>query len=152
MRPPRVPTRGADPFLHHTAPLAASSRDRRQKEESKEKREESRERRENGRQLDSLRFYRVPSPRQRSYENQREPPNMAASSNPCIFTGSRGHLDKSAKNNNELPKVSFAKVLKIRGCHEEGRQLISMHFDRVRDHLDGSTNAPKKSFSIEMLL
>ena len=38
---------------------------------------------------------------------------MAASSNPCIFTGSRGHLDESAKNNIELPRASFAKVLKI---------------------------------------
>ena len=56
---------------------------------------------------------------------------MAASSNPCIFSGSRGHLDESAKNNIELPRVSFAKALKIRGCYEEGRQLESLHFYRV---------------------
>ena len=56
---------------------------------------------------------------------------MAASSNPCIFTGSRGHLDECAKNTTELPRVSFAKVLKIRGCYEEGRQLDSLHFYRV---------------------
>ena len=53
---------------------------------------------------------------------------MAASSIHCIFTGSRDHLDESAKNTNELPRVSFAKVLKIRGCYEEGRQLESLHF------------------------
>ena len=45
---------------------------------------------------------------------------MAASSNPFIFIGSRGHLDQDAKNTNELPKVSFANVLKIPGCYEEG--------------------------------
>ena len=56
---------------------------------------------------------------------------MAASSIHCIFTGSRDHLDESAKNNSELPKVSFAKALKIRGCYEEGRQLESLHFYRV---------------------
>ena len=56
---------------------------------------------------------------------------MAASSIHCIFTGSRGHLDQNAKNTNELPRVSFAKVLKIRGCYEEGRQLESLHFYRV---------------------
>ena len=56
---------------------------------------------------------------------------MAASSIHCIFTGSRDHLDESAKNTNELPRVSFAKVLKIRGCYEEGRQLISLHFYKV---------------------
>ena len=49
----------------------------------------------------------------------------------AFFTGSRGHLDESAKNNIELPRVSFAKVLKIRGCYEEGRQLDSLHFYRV---------------------
>ena len=53
---------------------------------------------------------------------------MAASSNPYIFIGSRGHLDQDAKNTFELPRVSFAKVLKIRGCYEEGRQLESLHF------------------------
>ena len=56
---------------------------------------------------------------------------MAASSIHCIFTGSRDHLDESAKNTNELPRVSFAKILKIRGCYEEGRQLESLHFYRV---------------------
>ena len=56
---------------------------------------------------------------------------MTASSIHCIFTGSRGHLDESAKNINELQRVSFAKVLKIRGCYEEGRQLESVHFYRV---------------------
>ena len=71
---------------------------------------------------------------------------MAASSIHCIFTGSRGHLDQDAKNTNELPKVSFAKVLKIRGCYEEGRQLESLHFyrgpwpPRVR-----AKRAPKKA-------
>ena len=56
---------------------------------------------------------------------------MAASSIHCIFTGFRGHLAQDAKNTNELPRVSFAKVLKIRGCYEEGRQLESLHFYRV---------------------
>ena len=56
---------------------------------------------------------------------------MGAGSIHCIFTGSRGHLDESAKNTFELPRVSFAKVLKLRGCYEEGRQLISLHFYRV---------------------
>ena len=71
---------------------------------------------------------------------------MAASSNPYIFTGSRGHLDESAKNNIELPRVSFAKVLKIRGCFEEGRQLISLHFYRVPWPLRvRAKRAPKKA-------
>ena len=56
---------------------------------------------------------------------------MAASSIHCIFTGCCGQLDESAKNNNELPRVSFAKMLKIRGCYDEGRQLESPHFYRV---------------------
>ena len=56
---------------------------------------------------------------------------MAVSSIHCIFIGSRGHLDESAKNNIEFPRVSFAKILKIRGCYEEGRQLESRHFYTV---------------------
>ena len=62
-------------------------------------------------------------------EERRE--KMAASSIHCIFTRSRAHLDESTKNTNELPRVSFANVLKIRGCYEEGRQLESLHFYRV---------------------
>ena len=46
------------------------------REESREKREERREKRENGRQLDSLHFYGVPCPPQRSYENQQGPPKL----------------------------------------------------------------------------
>ena len=46
---------------------------------------------------------------------------MAASSIHCIFIGSRGHLDQNAQNTFELPRVSFAKVLKIRGCYEDAR-------------------------------
>ena len=41
---------------------------------------------------------------------------MAASSIDCIFTGSRGYLEK---------------VLKIRGGHRNGRQLESLYFYRV---------------------
>ena len=80
---------------------------------------------------------------------------MAASSIHCIFTGPRGHLEKvlkitgghrngrqldslhfymapwpprrNAKNNHDIPRVSFAKVLKIQGCFEEARQLDSLH-------------------------
>ena len=72
---------------------------------------------------------------------------MAASSIHCIFKGSPGHLDQDAKNTFELPRVSFAKVLKIRGCYEEGRQLISLHFYRgaVATSSGGKTR-PKKSF------
>ena len=74
---------------------------------------------------------------------------MAASSNPCIFTGSRGHLDESAKNNIELPRVSFAKVLKIRGCYEEGGQLDSLHFYRVPwPPRVRAKRAPKKGFKL----
>ena len=39
MKPPE----GANPFLHHTAPCSASSRDRGQREESREKKKETRE-------------------------------------------------------------------------------------------------------------
>ena len=56
---------------------------------------------------------------------------MAAKQTHCIFTGPRGHLDESAKNNNDIPMVSSAKVLKIRGCYEECRQLKSLQFYRV---------------------
>ena len=53
---------------------------------------------------------------------------MAASSNHYIFTVSRGHIDEGPQNTHELPRVSFANILKIRGCHEDGRQLESLHF------------------------
>ena len=56
---------------------------------------------------------------------------MAASSIHFIFTVSRGHLDEDPKNTNERPRVCFAKILKIRGCHEEGRKLESLHFNSV---------------------
>ena len=78
---------------------------------------------------------------------------MAAKENRFIFTGSRGHLAESAKNNNDLPKVSSAKVLGIRGCYEEGRQLKSLQFyrlpwpPRVR-----AKRAPKKASKIEAFL
>ena len=74
---------------------------------------------------------------------------MAASSNPCIFTGSRGHLDQDAQNTFELPRVSFAKVLKIRGCYEEGHQLESLHFYRVPcPPRVRAKRAPKKGFKL----
>ena len=78
---------------------------------------------------------------------------MAASSIHCIFTGSRGHLDQDAKNTFELPRVSFAKVLKIRGCYEEGRQLESLYFymvpwpPRLR-----AKRAPKKASKLRSFL
>ena len=56
---------------------------------------------------------------------------MAASSNPSIFTVSRDHLDEGPKNTNERPRVCFARILNIRGCHEEGRKIESLHFISV---------------------
>ena len=56
---------------------------------------------------------------------------MAASSIHCIFIMSRDDIDEGPKNTNELPRVSFANILKIRGCYEEGRQLESLHFNSV---------------------
>ena len=53
---------------------------------------------------------------------------MAASSIHCSFKGSRDHIDEGPKNTNELPRAPFAKILKIRGCHEDGRQLESLYF------------------------
>ena len=38
---------------------------------------------------------------------------------------------RSPQNGHERPRVCFPKVLKIRGCHEDGRQLESLHFYRV---------------------
>ena len=74
---------------------------------------------------------------------------MAASSIHCIFTGSRDHLDESAKNTNELPRVSFAHVLKIRGCYEEGRQLESLHFLMVPwPPPVRAERAPQKAFKL----
>ena len=71
---------------------------------------------------------------------------MAASSIHCIFTESRDHIDEGLKNTHELPRVSFAKSLKIRRCHAEGRQLESLHFIESRDHLDGGkTRSNKKN-------
>ena len=69
---------------------------------------------------------------------------MAASSIHCIFTVSRDHLDEGPKNTHELPRVSFAKIMEIRGCHEDGHQLESLHFSGFRDHPDGGKNALKK--------
>ena len=56
---------------------------------------------------------------------------MAASSIHCIFTVSRDHIDEGPQNTHELPRVSFANILKIRGCHEEGRQLEPFHINNV---------------------
>ena len=58
---------------------------------------------------------------------------MAASSIHCIFIVSRGHIDEGPQNTNELPRVSFANILKTRGCHADGRQLASLHFGGSRD-------------------
>ena len=69
---------------------------------------------------------------------------MAASSIDCIFRVSRDHLDEGPKNTNELPRVCFAKVLKTKGCHEDGRQLESLHLSGPRAHLDGRQNALNK--------
>ena len=55
---------------------------------------------------------------------------MAASSIHFIFIVSCDHIDEGTKSTNELPRVSFANILKIRGCHEDGRQLESLHFQR----------------------
>ena len=77
---------------------------------------------------------------------------MAASSIHYIFTGSRDHLDESAKNTNELPRVSFAKVLKIRGCHEDGRQLESLHiYSAPWARRWDEKRAKKKSLSLKKL-
>ena len=35
------------------------------------------------------------------------------------------------KNTNELPRVCFPNVLKIRGCYEDGRQVESLYFYKV---------------------
>ena len=72
---------------------------------------------------------------------------MAASSIHFIFIVSRDHLVQDAKNTFELPRVFFAKVLKIRGCYEEGRQLDSLHFYRVPwTPRVRAKRAPKKNF------
>ncbi len=34
-------------------------------------------------------------------------------------------------NTDELPRICFPKVLKIRGCHENCRQLETLYFCRV---------------------
>ena len=52
---------------------------------------------------------------------------MAASSIHCIFTVSRDHIDEGPQNTNELPRVSFANILKSKACHEVGRQLDPLH-------------------------
>ena len=69
VKPPEGDQPFSTPYRPLLGPLAASSRDRGQREESREKREERREKRENGHQLDSLHFYGVPWPPQKSYEN-----------------------------------------------------------------------------------
>ena len=88
MRPPEVPTRGVDPFLHHAAPcwdlwwphLGTEGRGKRA--EKREKREERREK-------------------------------MATSSIPCISTVSRGHLKEVMKirwghrNSRKLESLHF---------------------------------------------
>ena len=70
MRPPEGGQPFSWPCRPPVGPLAAS------RAEGREQRKERREKRENGRQLDSLHFYGVPWPPQRSYENQKEPPKM----------------------------------------------------------------------------
>ena len=128
MRPPRG--RGGDPFLHHAATCSASSRDRGQREESREKRETSRDMRKYCLQLESLHVYRVPWP-PRKVLKIRESHRNGRKTGSLHFYRARGHFDESAKNNNDLLKGSFANVLKLRGCYEECRQLRSLQFYRV---------------------
>ena len=87
---------------------------------------------------------------------------MAASSIHCILTVSRDHIDEGQKSTNELPRVSFAKILKIRGCHAEKREesrekreerrekmaASSIHciFIVSRDHLDEGRKSSQKKF------
>ena len=56
---------------------------------------------------------------------------MAASSIHFIFRVSCDHNDEGPKNTNERPRVSFAKKLKSRGRHEDGRKLESLHLYNV---------------------
>ena len=72
-------------------------------------------------------FLQCPVATSKKFRKSEGATEMATSSNHCIFTVSRGHLDEGRKNTNELARVSFAKVLKSRGCHEEGRKLDSLH-------------------------
>ena len=53
--------------------------------EGRGKRAERRETRENDRQLDSLHFYGVPWPLQRSYENQKGPPKLPQARIPAFL-------------------------------------------------------------------
>ena len=129
MRPPEVPTRGADPFLHHTAPcwdlwwphLGTEGRGKRA--EKRKKREE--------RKWPPARFTAfLRCPVTTSMRTQKTPTRvrgsfsqkcrkaegatkMVASSIPCISAVSRGHLKE---------------VLKIRGGHRNCSKLESLHF------------------------
>ena len=104
------------------------------REESREKREERREKREEGREKRAevpREAARGPQMRpQRSQKRSRE-----ASGPHSALSASEGGMVKKRfgppKNTNELPRVCFPKVLKIKGCHEEGRQLDSLHIYSV---------------------
>ena len=83
---------------------------------------------------------RQPSPREAARGPQMRPQEVPkevlrglwASSRPDRVRGRDGEERvRSPQNGHERPRVCFPKVLKIRGCHEDGRQLESLHFYRV---------------------
>ena len=74
---------------------------------------------------------------------------MATEQIHSIFTVPRGHLDEGRKNSNELAKACFAKVVKSRGCHEDDRELESLHIYSVPWPLRREQKrAPKKASNL----
>ena len=115
------------------------------REESREKREERREKRENGRQLDSLHFYGVPCPPQRSYENQQGPPKKLQ----ARFTAFLQCPVTTSMRAQKTP-TSVRGYLSQNYCKAEGatKMVASSNpsiFIVSRDHLDGGKNATKKA-------
>ena len=135
---------------------------RRQGEERREKSEERREKREERREKrDEIRKKREESPKEAARGPQMRPQEVPkevprglwASWRPDSVRGKDGEAKgRPPPNALELPRVCFPKVLKIRGCHEDGRSSNHCTFTVSRDHIDGGEKrAQKKACNLRSL-
>ena len=136
-------------FIKYYREIREKSEERREKrEERREKREERSEKREERREKTEERREKREERRMKREEVSREAargPQMRpqrsqkrsreASGPHSALSASEGGMVQQRfgppKNTNELPRVCFPKVLKIKGCHEDGRQLDSLHIYSV---------------------
>ena len=112
-------------------------------EKSKKRREERREKRAHGRKLESLHFYGVPWPPQRSSKNHKRPPKIFTAYLRCPVTTSKSSQKLFSSL---LPKVCKAEVASKRLA----KQIRSI-FTVFRDHVVEGRKVKKKAFEVDRL-